>query len=158
DVIFDRPQESPDPDKPGYCIAIGESALFKGRSIHIAPDAFFGKHAAVLGSTGSGKSCTIATLIQSILERQEIQRTNFVILDTNGEYRSAFQRQRGDGGVENIGERRYLYIPSNPRDESNRLVIPYWFLNADDFTRLFRAAPSVQRPVLLDAVTSSRLE
>jgi hypothetical protein len=53
---------------------------------------------------------------------------------------------------------RCLHIPSDPRTPTDRLVIPYWFLNADDFTRLFRAAAGVQRPVLLDALTSARLE
>ncbi|MFZ5633680.1 MAG: ATP-binding protein [Bacillota bacterium] len=158
DVIFGQSEKILDPDNPGFCIEIGDSALFKGRRININPDALFGKHAAVLGSTGSGKSCTIAALLQSILARSDVHRTTFVILDTNGEYRSAFQRRRDDGGWEDIGERSHLYIPSDPRDKDNALVIPYWFLNADDFTRLFRAAPGVQRPVLLDALTLSRLE
>lgn len=157
DVIFDRPQEKLSPDKPGYCIPIGESALFKGRPIYVDPDAFFGKHAAVIGSTGSGKSCTIATLLQSILERKEVRQTNFVILDTNGEYRSAFQRQKDERTEEAAGKWKCLCIPSD-RQAPERLVIPYWFLNADDFTRLFRAAPGVQRPVLLDAATSGRVE
>src|SRR5574341_827650 len=95
------------------CISQGESAVFEGYPIQIDPDAFFGKHAAVLGSTGSGKSCTIASLIQSILEREDVRRTHFVILDTNNEYRSAFQGQSGSGMLGNIGERRFLYIPSD---------------------------------------------
>jgi uncharacterized protein len=163
DIIFEQPQsEEFDIEDPGYCIKIGESILFKSRLINIDPDAFFGKHAAVLGSTGSGKSCTIASIIQSILNREDIQRTNFVILDTNGEYRSAFQRMKanetnGEFIWEPIERLKSLYIPSES-NSPNKLVIPYWFLNSDDFTRLFRAAPGVQRPVLLDALTSSRLD
>jgi len=162
DLIFDRRADKDSetvasPERPGFCIHIGESAIFSGYPIQIDPDAFFGKHAAVLGSTGSGKSCTIASIIQSILSRKDIRRTNFVILDTNGEYRSAFQRQRPDGTWEPIAGWECLYIPSD-RQATGRLVIPYWFLNADDFTRLFRAAPGVQRPVLLDAITSARVE
>lgn len=160
-LIFDRRVGESggvqDPKKPGFRIRLGESAIFQGYSIQIDPDAFFGKHAAVLGSTGSGKSCTIASLIQSILEREEVRRTHFVILDTNGEYRAAFQQQKESGDWEPIGSWRCLYIPSD-RQAPDRLVIPYWFLNADDFTRLFRAAPGVQRPVLLDAITSARQE
>lgn len=157
DVIFDKPGTRPaDPENPGYCIAIGESALFNGRQIHIDPDAFFGKHAAVLGSTGSGKSCTIAALLQSILARDEVLRTTFVILDTNGEYRSAFQSCGQDGNWRDIGQRRCLYIPSDPGDKSNRIAIPYWFLNADDFIRLFRAKEGAQSPVLLRALRLAR--
>ena len=130
----------PDPKKPGFCIRLGESAVFEGYPIQIDPDAFFGKHAAVLGSTGSGKSCTIASLIQSILGRKEIRRTRFVILDTNGEYRAAFQAQDSDKKWKDVGQGRCLYIPSDPSETTSRLMIPYWFLNADDFVRLFRAS------------------
>jgi len=163
DIIFDRRaakdgETVASPERPGFCIHIGESAIFSGYPIQIDPDAFFGKHAAVLGSTGSGKSCTIASIIQSILSREDIRRTNFVILDTNGEYRSAFQRQERDGTWVNIAERRVLYIPSDPSESSERLVVPYWFLNAEDFVRLFRASQGVQRPVLLEALRLARNE
>jgi hypothetical protein len=158
EVIFDARAESslPQPDDPGYCIHLGESPLFDGFSIKINPDAFFGKHAAILGSTGAGKSCTIASLIQAILARDEVRRTNIIILDTNGEYRSAFQSCDADGNWRTMGARRCLYIPSDPQNQSDRIAIPYWFLNSDDFVRLFRAAANIQRPVLLDALRLSR--
>ncbi|HWP60976.1 MAG TPA: DUF87 domain-containing protein [Candidatus Acidoferrales bacterium] len=147
---------APDPSEPGYCIPIGESAVVTGRPIRIDPNAFFGKHAAILGSTGSGKSCTIASLIQSIHEQPAVKRTTVVILDTNGEYRTAFQKQK-DGGVwENAGSVRALYIPSDPRLATERLAIPYWFMNAEDFVRLFQASKGVQRPVLLEALRLAR--
>jgi DNA helicase HerA-like ATPase len=145
-----------DPKKPGFCIPLGESAVFEGYPIRIDPDAFFGKHAAVIGSTGSGKSCTIASLLQSILEREEIRRTNFVILDTNGEYRSAFQEKDIDGSWKNIGKMRCLYVPSDPSETASRLAVPYWFLNAEDFVRLFRAREGLQAPVLLRALRVAR--
>lgn len=161
DAIF-GPIESegkvPNPSEPGYCIRIGESAVVQGRPIRIDPDAFFGKHTAVLGNTGSGKSCTIASLIQSVLERPEVKRTTFVILDTNGEYRRAFQRQKQDGSWEEAGARKTLYIPSDPRLRNDRLVIPYWFMNAEDLVRLFQASKGVQRPVLLEALRLARSE
>ena len=145
-----------DPEEPGYCIPIGESSIVQGRPIRINPDSFFGKHAAVLGSTGSGKSCTIATVLQSIREQQGVKRTTCVILDTNGEYRSAFQEQDKDGTWREAGPRDTLYIPSDPTNNEDRLAIPYWFMNADDFVRLFQAAKGVQRPVLLEALRLAR--
>lgn len=162
DLIFDRADRAQptahDPERPGFCVGIGESAVFSGYPIQIDPDALFGKHLAVLGSTGSGKSCTIASLIQSILGRTEIRRTHFVILDTNGEYRSAFQRLVADGTWADVGERKTLYVPSDRRESAQRVAIPYWFLNADDFVRLFRASQGVQRPVLLEALRLARNE
>ena len=163
-VIFDLPADAtpraPDPDDPGFIVRLGTSAVFEETPIQINPDALFAKHAAILGSTGSGKSCTIAALIQAILERPEIRRTNIVILDTNGEYRSAFQKRIADEGDEDrwedVGKAACLFIPSNPEDQASRLSIPYWLLNSDDFVRLFRAAPTIQRPVLIDAVQRAR--
>lgn len=149
---------APNPEEPGYCIPIGESAVVQGRPIRIDPNAFFGKHAAILGSTGSGKSCTIASLLQSILEQSAVKRTTFVILDTNGEYRTAFQKQKDDGAWEDAGSGKALCIPSDPRKPAERLVIPYWFMNADDFVRLFRAREGLQAPVLLRALRLARTD
>lgn len=147
---------APDPAKPGYCIPIGESAVVPGRPIRIDPDAFFGKHAAILGSTGSGKSCTIASLLQSIRSQPGMKRTTCVILDTNGEYRTAFQKQKADGTWEDVGSGKALYIPSDPAKVGDRLVIPYWLMNAEDFVRLFQASKGVQRPVLLESLRLAR--
>lgn len=145
-----------DCDNPCYCIPIGKSVVFPEYQICINPDSFFGKHAAIIGSTGSGKSCSIATILQSIIERKEIKQTRFVILDTNGEYRKAFQNQDCNGNFSNaIKDRSSQYISTDPSDK-NKLTIPYWFMNSDDFIRIFRAAPGVQRPVLLSALSSAR--
>lgn len=158
DAIFGPVEQgaAPDPEKPGYCIPIGESVVVQGRPIRIDPDAFFGKHVAILGSTGSGKSCTIASILQSICAQPEVKRTTCVILDTNGEYRTAFQKQKDDGTWEDDGPGKALYIPSDPAKVYERLVIPYWFMNAEDFVRLFQASKGVQRPVLLEALRLAR--
>jgi hypothetical protein len=161
-AIFDL-QETPDvspndPKSPGFCIEIGRSAVFEDFPVQIDPDAFFGKHAAILGSTGSGKSCTIATIVQSILARPEVHQTNIVILDTNGEYRTAFQQEQSNGTWKSLAKARCLYIPSDPAKPADRLTVPYWFLNTDDFVRLFQASQGVQRPVLLEALRLARNE
>ena len=148
--------EVEDPANPGYCIPIGESTIVRGRPIRINPDAFFGKHVAVLGSTGSGKSCTIASILQSVRRFPGVKRTTCIILDTNGEYRTAFQRQREDGCWESVGPGNVVYVPSGPNTSPDRLVIPYWFMNTEDFVRLFQASRGVQRPVLLEALRLAR--
>jgi len=148
DAIFGKfcqPVEVADVDEPGYCIPVGRSVVFPDYEIKIDPDAFFGKHAAIIGSTGSGKSCSVATILQSVLEQPTVKQTRFVILDTNGEYQSAFSPSQF----------KCLHIPTDP-SKSERLAIPYWFMDSDDFVRLFRASPGVQRPVLLKALSSAR--
>jgi DNA helicase HerA-like ATPase len=158
DAIFGKSsdQDGVSPDEPGFCIPIGRSAVFQDYDIKIDPDAFFGKHAAIIGSTGSGKSCTIATIIQSIIHQASVKQTRFIILDTNGEYRTAFQRQNGDKAWTDADAAfKALYIPTDPA-EKDKLAIPYWFMDSEDFVRLFRASPGVQRPVLLNALSSAR--
>lgn len=147
DSIFGKALQCTISDKedPGYCIPVGKSAVFPDYDVKINPDAFFGKHAAIIGSTGSGKSCSIATILQSVISQKELKQARFVILDTNGEYRTAFNQK----------QYKSLYIPSDPT-KSDRLTVPYWFMDSDDFVRLFRAAPGVQRPVLLNALSAAR--
>jgi uncharacterized protein len=158
DAIFGKSSEQDEVsvDEPGFCIPIGRSAVFQDYDIKIDPDAFFGKHAAIIGSTGSGKSCTIATIIQSIIYQASVKQTRFIILDTNGEYRTAFQKQNEDNKWADADPSfRSLYIPTDP-EEKEKLAIPYWFMDSEDFVRLFRASPGVQRPVLLNALSSAR--
>jgi len=158
DAIFGKSseQDGVSSDEPGFSIPIGRSAVFQDYNIKIDPDAFFGKHAAIIGSTGSGKSCTIATIIQSIIQHAYVRQTRFIILDTNGEYRSAFQKQKDNGPwVDAQAAFKVLYIPTDPAERA-KLAIPYWFMDSEDFVRLFRASPGVQRPVLLNALSSAR--
>lgn len=157
-AIFDERQRSEDAKSVlrEYCLPIGKSPLFPEFEINIDPDKAFGKHTAVIGSTGSGKSCTIAAMLQTLLQLQEVAQTNIVILDTNGEYRAAFHHWDSDHGWEPIANSRCLYIPSGPKQQNDGIAIPYWFLNVDDFVALFRAAPNVQKPVLLEALRSAR--
>lgn len=160
DAIFGPNKHDPtmtvDLDNPGYCIPIGETVVVGRRPVRIDPDVFFGKHAAILGGTGSGKSCTIASLLQSIRSQQNIRRTTCIVLDTNGEYRRAFQKETIDNSDETTTTNGVLYLSPGTADASDRLTIPYWFMDTDDFVHIFRAAGSVQRPVLLEALRLAR--
>jgi len=146
DIIFDKMGSFRKDENKSYYISVGESASFPGYEIKIDPDALFSKHLAVLGNTGSGKSCTIASLTQAILfyKDKEVKNAHFVILDTNGEYKRAFEGKNG----KNIGD--YLYIGSD------NLKIPYWFMNSEDFITLFKASERSQAPVLNDALLYAR--
>jgi DNA helicase HerA-like ATPase len=139
DVLFDK---SPIACECKYRISIGISLPFPEYQVRIDPDAFFGKHAAVIGSTGSGKSCTIAALLQSIFETKDVKNAHFIILDTNGEYGHVFKgiRQPDD----------FLHI--------QELKIPYWFMNFEDFRILFRASEGTQAPVLQQAILDAKNE
>ena len=80
------------------CVRIGTSPLAGYAEVRIDPDRMFGRHLAVLGNTGSGKSCSVAGLIRWSLEAALSKRegkgnpnARFIILDPNGEYSRALR-------------------------------------------------------------------
>jgi hypothetical protein len=82
-------------------ISIGTSVVFKGYDVKAKVDEFFGGHLAVLGNTGSGKSCTVASILQSLFDKRDelaARGATFLLLDVNGEYRAAFA-DRGMGAT-----------------------------------------------------------
>ncbi len=158
DLIFDEKAEYPLPDQQvnaskNYYVPIGKSTAFPEYEIKIDPDALFGKHLAVLGNTGSGKSCTITSLIQTLLKREygdkKITNAHFIILDTNGEYSSAFIKRDQEGKI--IGRIGDCLIINK-----EGLKIPYWFMNFDDFKTLFKATEGSQSPVLNAALVLAK--
>jgi hypothetical protein len=78
-------------------VNIGVSSLAANAPVFINPDRIFGRHIAILGNTGSGKSCSVAGLIRWTLEsaKENLKdkgklNARFIILDPNGEYTDAF--------------------------------------------------------------------
>ncbi|RLJ04120.1 MAG: ATPase, partial [Candidatus Aenigmatarchaeota archaeon] len=71
-------------------VKIGTSPLAGNAEVMIDPDRLFGRHLAVLGNTGSGKSCSVAGIIRWSLEaaqqKGKTPNARFIVLDPNGEY------------------------------------------------------------------------
>lgn len=145
-------------------LSIGTSAIFKNYDIKIRIDEFFGGHAAVLGNTGSGKSCTVATVLQSLFEKNDeyfARGATFFLLDVNGEYRSAF------GELPKGIKRHYVKLETNPLalevaplDESESTSVfrlPHWFMSVEEWELLLRASEKTQQPVLRTALGLSTL-
>ena len=81
-----------------HTIEIGTSAVFKNYPVKSRLDELFGGHIAVLGNTGSGKSCTVASIFQSVFMKPETfaaMGAAFLIFDVNGEYRRALEKLPG---------------------------------------------------------------
>ena len=77
-------------------INIGVSPLAGNAQVSVDPDRLFGRHLAILGNTGSGKSCSVAGVIRWSIEAAQASankkaNSRFIILDPNGEYTSAFR-------------------------------------------------------------------
>lgn len=151
DKIFDTtPTQTIDYTKD-YFLPIGTSPAFSDFEIKINPDKFFGKHAAILGNTGSGKSCTVASIIQSLFnyeykDGKRLQNAHFLVFDTNGEYKRAFI---GDN-KENIYKDKALVNPLCI--DSKGLKVPFWFMSFDDIEFLFEPSANTQTPILKRAI------
>lgn len=143
-------------------LEVGTSVVFKGYPVKVKIGEFFGGHSAVLGNTGSGKSCTVASILQSLFERPEefaARGTSFVMFDVNGEYRPAFSKLperiqrlylRADTGdlVEDLEQ-------ISPGETVHKFRLPHWFMSVEEWELLLRASERTQQPVLRMALAFS---
>ncbi len=133
-------------------VKIGTSPLAGNADIMVDPDRLFGRHLAVLGNTGSGKSCSVAGLIRWSLEaaRQDGESPNarFIVLDPNGEYSRAFAKDN------NSLKARLFKV--NPEEDENQLQVPFWFWNSSEWSSFMQASTRAQRPLLQRALRLRR--
>jgi nucleotidyltransferase len=144
--IFDSSSNKDVDYQKDFYLPIGKNGSFKDYDIKINPDKFFTKHSAILGNTGSGKSCTLTSILQSLFnynyskesdKENKLKSATIIIFDTNGEYKSAFE------GYENIN----AFTISE-----EGMKVPYWFMNYEDFEYLFEPSAGTQAPILKKAL------
>lgn len=104
----------------------------------------FSRPLAIVGNTGSGKSCTVARLFQAVLENEAIAKQkehdpHLFVLDINGEYASAFLSAEA---CEYEREPNKAYV--NGRD----FGVPAWLMNSQEVCEWLSAAEQAQQPVL----------
>lgn len=137
-------------------VKIGTSPLGGNADVFIDPDKLFGRHLAVLGNTGSGKSCSVAGLIQWSLnaarnglgkDNQNKASSRFIILDPNGEYEKTFAAIAPNAEV-------YSVKPSS--EAIQPLKMPLWFWNTDEWCAFSRASDKTQRPLIAQTLQSLR--
>lgn len=149
-------------------VPLGTCPIAHDAPITVDPDKLFGCHLAVLGNTGSGKSCTLAALIQSTVESAqkslmkpkgstkadnspnglESINARFIILDPNGEYTSCFKKL-GNGC-------RVFQIPPVTSTAATGFTLPAWMWNSSEWAAISQAAPKAQKPILQTALRDLR--
>ena len=113
-------------------------------SVPVNGNRFFNKHIAIVGSTGSGKSHTVAKIIQSATEIKEgtydgLNNSHIIIFDIHSEYKTAFP------------DANYLDVAD--------IVLPYWLLNSEELQELFLDTESNdhnQRNVFKEAIIENK--
>nr|AAU83686.1 conserved hypothetical protein [uncultured archaeon GZfos32G12] len=137
-------------------IKIGNSPLAANAPVYVDPDKLFGRHVAVLGNTGSGKSCSVAGLIRWSLEavKNETEpnknpNARFIILDPNGEYTKTFD------GIS--GKVRIFKVVFDEREIGyEQLKVPAWMWNSYEWSSITQASEKAQRPLLRQALRAMR--
>jgi len=113
-------------------------------TIEIKPERLFGRHCAILGATGGGKSWTTARIIEKCLEH----KAKLILLDATGEYR--------DFSAVSV-EHCHLGEPVDKAKDSTACSLPPTGFTESDFVALFEPAGKVQGPKLRAAIRSLRL-
>lgn len=99
------------------------SSLSQDKHIRVPLDGdrFFNKHIAIVGSTGCGKSCSLATVLRKAIEAKEgkysgLNNSHIIVFDLHGEYSSAFP------GANNLS--------------AGNMLLPFWLMNGDELEEL----------------------
>ena len=130
-------------------VYLGKSLIYDGLNVSANINKLFSNHFAILGNTGSGKSCTVARLIQNLFYRREFLPFNssFVLFDVYGEYHSAFEK------INFQGDCRYKSLTTNVNAGLNEIIkIPPYFLEVDDLALLLQANDPIQIPIIQKAL------
>lgn len=130
-----------------HSLELGVYKLNENARAYVDGNKLFQRHAALLGSTGSGKSWTVA----SILERSsQLPSSNLVVFDLHGEYKK-------------LSYARQLRIPGPDEvdcDDESLLFLPYWLLNSEEIQSLFvdRSEFSAHNQVVVvqDSITEQK--
>ena len=125
------------PEKPS--VHVGSLSQASSLPVYLLTDELLGKHFAVLGTTGSGKSCSVTVLLRSILE--VAPNAHIILLDPHNEYRRAFPN-------------------SAEAIDPTTLNLPHWLLNFEESMALFvgrtEYAATSQTNILKDAILAAR--
>lgn len=136
-----QPEESPESK---VLLRLGSIDAALESDVSIRPEKLFGRHCAILGTTGGGKSWTTARIIEECLKH----KTKIILLDATGEY-------RGFSGP--FESHFHLGSPVDVANTSQRRSLPPTCFVESDFIALFEPAGKVQGPKLRAAIRSLRL-
>jgi len=128
---------------------IGKSLIYQGYNVSANINNLFSNHFAIIGNTGSGKSCSVARIFQNLFYRKENVPYNsrFVLFDVYGEYHVALDR---------INKTKYCRCKTYTSDvrlsRNDIIKIPPWFLGVDDIALLLNADSMSQLPLIEKAL------
>lgn len=124
---------------------LGESSIYNNYAINIGINNFFSNHFAIIGNSGSGKSCATATIIQNLFySNNPPVNSNIFVFDAYGEYHNSFSNFNSVNP--NVC---YKSITTNPYATSEeQLKIPLWLMGAEGIAMLLDVTEANQIPII----------
>jgi len=131
-------------------IKLGRSFVYKDYPVYLDTNNFFANHFAILGNTGSGKSCFVARMLQGIFynTKKLPLNTNIFLFDAYGEYQQSFSK------INEVNSSLNYRVFTTDLKESKyeKLFIPFWLLSVDDICLLLNVDDSRQIPIVEKAL------
>ena len=127
-------------------LTLGKSAIYDDVDINVDINNFFANHFAIFGSTGSGKSCSVARIFQNLFEKDNSipYKASIFIFDAYGEYHQAFNKLHDNHP--NINFKSYTTNTRFP--DLDVLKIPPWLLSVDDYALLLGVEKASQISII----------
>ncbi|MCU7846930.1 MAG: DUF87 domain-containing protein [Candidatus Thiodiazotropha sp. (ex Lucinoma kastoroae)] len=124
--------------------SLGISKNLINYPIDVSIDSFFNIHSAVLGNSGSGKSNTIAHILQEIHKKEGFSAagSRILIFDVNGEYKEAFS----ENANKNISIKYYKPNIKSETDGYEPFCLPHFLMSLDEWSAFLLATDATQRP------------
>lgn len=124
----------------------GTSNVYEGYKINVPINEFFNSHFSILGNSGAGKSCTVASILQKVFMSSPKPPINSALFffDAYGEYTHAFSGLHDFN--QSLGYKAYTTNIENPDGEILR--IPIWLCDIDDLALLLDANSPSQLPII----------
>jgi hypothetical protein len=135
------------PDAPNF-VRVGSLASAESIPALIDIDRLVTRHSAVVGTTGAGKSTTVANLLVSLSDPSRYPSARIIVLDIHGEYHAALR------------DRATVFRINADESRGERpLFIPYWALSFDELLRVtpFRSLNDADRAALVEKVKLLKL-
>lgn len=124
----------------------GTSNIYEGYKINVAINEFFNAHFAILGNSGAGKSCTVASILQKLFTSSPTPPVNasLFFFDAYGEYSNAFSKLHEHNSALNYK----AYTTNLDSPDTELLRIPIWLLDVDDLALLLDVTTPTQLPII----------
>lgn len=135
------------PDEPHF-VRVGNVASAESIPALVDIDRLVTRHSAIVGTTGTGKSTTVANLLVSLSDPHRYPSARIIVLDIHGEYYSALE------------DRAVVFrVNADENQGEKSLFIPYWALSFDELLRVtpFRGLNDADRAALVERVKQLKL-